>query len=437
MKKYLVAALILAIPLYPKFPFLRIAGSQVALRLEDILIALTLTFFIPDFILNLRKIFNDNIARAILIYLGVGLISLLSAVFVTQTVIAKIGFLHWARRVEYMSLFFIGLLSIKKEADLNFVVKLFPIIVVYDFIFGVGQKYLNWPIITTQNYEYAKGIALRYVPGAHIPGTFAGHYDLAAFLILSLPLILAFGLSTKKTLQNLYGIKPIVTKIFMFTIFGLGLWLLVNAASRISIVSYLIGAVTTAFVMRKYRYIPVLLFVSIAFIGFSSNLMDRYVRIFRVAIEEVSATEIADPQSTPTPEPIYEDRSTSIRLNVEWPRAIRALKKNPLLGTGYSSITLATDNDYLRAMGETGILGFVAMLLVFGQILYVPLRHFPFRRRSVSDIYALAILAVMPGLFLLMIFIDILEASKFATVFWLMVGMLSATTYENYQKTIK
>lgn len=437
MKKYLVAALILAIPLYPKFPFLRIAGSQVALRLEDILIALTLTFFIPDFILNLRKIFNDNIARAILIYLGVGLISLLSAVFVTQTVIAKIGFLHWARRVEYMSLFFVGLLSIKKEADLNFVVKLFPIIVVYDFIFGVGQKYLNWPIITTQNYEYAKGIALRYVPGAHIPGTFAGHYDLAAFLILSLPLILAFGLSTKKTLQNLYGIKPIVTKIFMFTIFGLGLWLLVNAASRISIVSYLIGAVTTAFVMRKYRYIPVLLFVSIAFIGFSSNLMDRYVRIFRVAIEEVSATEIADPQSTPTPEPIYEDRSTSIRLNVEWPRAIRALKKNPLLGTGYSSITLATDNDYLRAMGETGILGFVAMLLVFGQILYVPLRHFPFRRRSVSDIYALAILAVMPGLFLLMIFIDILEASKFATVFWLMVGMLSATTYENYQKTIK
>lgn len=437
MKKYLVAALILAIPLYPKFPFLRIAGSQVALRLEDILIALTLTFFIPDFILNLRKIFNDNIARAILIYLGVGLISLLSAVFVTQTVIAKIGFLHWARRVEYMSLFFVGLLSIKKEADLNFVVKLFPIIVVYDFIFGVGQKYLNWPIITTQNYEYAKGIALRYVPGAHIPGTFAGHYDLAAFLILSLPLILAFGLSTKKTLQNLYGIKPIVTKIFMFTIFGLGLWLLVNAASRISIVSYLIGAVTTAFVMRKYRYIPVLLFVSIAFIGFSSNLIDRYVRIFRVAIEEVSATEIADPQSTPTPEPIYEDRSTSIRLNVEWPRAIRALKKNPLLGTGYSSITLATDNDYLRAMGETGILGFVAMLLVFGQILYVPLRHFPFRRRSVSDIYALAILAVMPGLFLLMIFIDILEASKFATVFWLMVGMLSATTYENYQKTIK
>lgn len=437
MKKYLVAALILTIPLYPKFPFLRIPESQVALRLEDILIALTLTFFIPDFIRNLKNLFNDNIASAILIYLGIGLISLLSAVFVTQTVVPKIGFLHWARRVEYMSLFFVGLSAVKNQKRLEFFIKLFPFIILYNFIFGFGQKYLNWPIITTQNYEYAKGIALHYVPGAHIPGTFAGHYDLAAFLILSLPLILAFGLSPKKTLKKFFGVEPLVAKAVMFTIFGLGLWLLVNAASRISIVSYLIGAVTTALVMRKYRYIPVLLFVSIAFIGFSSNLIDRYVRIFRVAIDEVAASEIANPQPTPTPEPIYEDRSTSIRLNVEWPRAIRALKKNPLLGTGYSSITLATDNDYLRALGETGILGFGAIGFVFANIIYLLLKNFPFRRRSASDVYALAILASIPGLFLLMFFIDILEASKFATIFWLMMGMLSATTYEDYQKTIR
>ena len=58
-------------------------------------------------------------------------------------------------------------------------------------------------------------------------------------------------------------------------------------------------------------------------------------------------------------------RSFQIRLNIEWPRAIRAFWKNPFLGTGYSSITIATDNDYLRILGETGIFGLLSFVLLF------------------------------------------------------------------------
>ena len=74
-------------------------------------------------------------------------------------------------------------------------------------------------------------------------------------------------------------------------------------------------------------------------------------------------------ENTPIPteesQPVFEDRSVSIRLNVEWPRAIRAFSKNPLLGTGYSSITLATDNDFLRLLGEVGLVGALAFFLIF------------------------------------------------------------------------
>ncbi len=127
----------------------------------------------------------------------------------------------------------------------------------------------------------------------------------------------------------------------------------------------------------------------------------------------------------PTPVPILEDRSTSIRLNVEWPRAIRALSKNPLLGTGYSSITLATDNDYLRLLGETGILGFLAFALIFLRIGEVILKSLPFRfNGEYEKAFVAGFIGSLPGLFLNATFIDIFEASKFAILFWLLMGIL-------------
>ena len=57
-------------------------------------------------------------------------------------------------------------------------------------------------------------------------------------------------------------------------------------------------------------------------------------------------------------------RSGEIRFNVEWPRAINAFKKNPLTGTGLGSISLATDNDYLRLLGEGGLLSFISFMVI-------------------------------------------------------------------------
>lgn len=131
--------------------------------------------------------------------------------------------------------------------------------------------------------------------------------------------------------------------------------------------------------------------------------------------------------------PVFEDRSTSIRLNVEWPRAVRALLKNPFYGTGYSSITLATDNDYLRALGETGILGFLSLALVIAWPVLYFIKRFK-HTDGVDKLYLSGIFGSLVGLLLNAIFIDVFEASKIALTFWLFIGMALPLLEQKYEK---
>ena len=80
------------------------------------------------------------------------------------------------------------------------------------------------------------------------------------------------------------------------------------------------------------------------------------------------------------------DLSTGIRLDALWPKAIKGFVKNPLLGSGFSTLTKdqvtnfseaeSTDNDFLRSLGETGILGFLTFYAVLGALLIIIWRTF-------------------------------------------------------------
>lgn len=433
ISKYLVASLILAVPLYPKFPFLRVPGTSVNIRLEDFLLGAVIFYFFIVFFPEFKNFLKTKIAKAIFIFLSVGLVSLLSAIFLTKTVFPHLGLLHFLRRIEYFLPLIIGFLAIRKEkGDLGFFLKVLMITTFIAFIYGVGQKYFSWPVIITQNQEYSKGVALRWVPGSHINSTFAGHYDLASFMVLVLPIFVSL----------FFLVKGRITKIYLAVVIFAGLWLLANAISRISVVSYLFAVSLVLVFIRKYKAIPFVLIVSIIIFALSSNLLARYTRIIEVTFEKIRQTSFVNLNTfaaeepilerrstfspTPTPTPVFEDRSTSIRLNVEWPRAIRAFSKNPLLGTGYSSITLATDNDYLRLLGEIGILGFLSFLLIFTRIGQKVLQVFPFHKKFKDKVelsFVAGFFAGLSGIFINAVFIDIFEASKFAIIFWLLMGI--------------
>jgi hypothetical protein len=201
---------------------------------------------------------------------------------------------------------------------------------------------------------------------------------------------------------------------------------------------------------------------------FSSDLGQRYAATFKIDLSFLSvnikppATIVLAPTLTPTPtlfrvgptlrprrpgEPsptptpttppvateaaeLFEPmalavgRSTDIRFKVEWPRAINAFLKNLPLGTGYSSITLATDNDYLRMLGETGLLGFLAF---FAFMIAIWEKFWLFLKGKVASkedkLLVLGIVGANISYFLNAAFIDVLEASKIAFFFWILTGV--------------
>lgn len=407
---YLVATILLAIPLFPKFPFIEVPGTFVSIRLEDFLLFASAAVWLAVNYKKLGKYLANPVVFAMAVYVFVSLVSVLSAVFLTKMVPIHIGLLHLVRRVEYFVAFVLGLSVIKNKQNFNFYTKLLIIVALWALIYGLGQKYFSWPIVTTQNAEYSKGVALRYLPGGHIPATFAGHYDLATYLVLTTPILFAMFFTVKnKGLKIGYGLA-----------IAASYWLMINAVSRISIVSFMGAIVLALFLIKKYKAIPAVLILSFLVMLTSNSLRVRYMRIFDYLFGQVVTTVHAAELSVGSVLG-QEDRSTSIRLNVEWPRAVRALTKNPLLGTGFSSITLATDNDYLRALGETGILGFTAFMLVLVNLGVVFLK-------SKKTPYIAGIFAGFLGILVNALFIDIFEASKFAILFWLLTGIGYAST---------
>ncbi|MDP3918254.1 MAG: O-antigen ligase family protein [Candidatus Woesebacteria bacterium] len=417
--KFLTTALLITIPLYPKFPAIRIPGIYVAVRLEDFLILFTLLIFLIPMLINFKSFIKEKVPRAIILFLLIGFISTLSGILITQTVIPSIALLHFFRRVEYLSLFFVGFIFIKQIKDNSFfeyLLKILLIINLFVFLYGFGQKYFNLPIIITQNEEYSKGVALRYTAGSHINSSFAGHYDLASYLVLIMPIFIS----------AFYIFKDKISKIILGISTFLGFWLLSAAVSRIAIVAFLISTTVSLFLLKKYKALVTILVISVIIFGFSSDLRVRYSRIMEIVRQKITSVVTVYAQEDGN---VNEDRSTSIRFNVEWPRAIRAFTKNPLLGTGYSSITLATDNDYLRALGETGILGLFSFILIFISLFKV-FSMYRFES-NLESVFIASFIGSTIGILITALFIDIFEASKFATIYWLFTGFVVGKITQN------
>jgi hypothetical protein len=437
--KYLLAAILITVPLYLKFPFITIPDTFVSIRLEDLLLAISGLILLFRILPNIKNFVSNKFNKTVLLFIAAGFLSLMSGLFITQTLSSNIGLLHWLRRIEYLIPFYLAIevFRTQKELKTDFYFKILITVLFIIFVYGFGQKYLNWPIIVTQNEEYSKGVALRYIPGGHINSTFAGHYDLGTFLVMTLPIIISSFFILKSRYQR---------TIILIASFA-GLWLLVNTASRISLVSYFVAVSISLLLIKKAKFIPIVIIVSLLFTSFSYNLRSRYLRIIEVTKEKVqeiisldsyyihAAEDSIIPERraveyTPTPTPVFEDRSTNIRLYVEWPRAVRAFIKNPLLGTGYSSISLATDNDYLRLLGEVGLLGFFSFILVLLSLIVIVLTKYPFvKNYSGTSLATVAGFAgSFPGILLNAVFIDVFEASKFAIMFWLFAGITAALT---------
>ena len=440
--------------LYPKFPLLVVTGTYVPVRIEDLLIAFLLLLWFLSNLKNLRHLIKQPITQIFLLFWGIGFLSLMSAFLITYFVPYHLGILHWLRRIEDMSLFFVAATTLKNIAQIKVFLVTILIVAVIVSVYGFGQVYFHFPVVSTTNSEFSKGLVLELSPGARPNSTFAGHYDLAIFLSVVLIFISTLFFYYPKIWQK---ILLILTGILSAGLLGL-------TAARASFAATIISLILVFWSTGKKILIVGLIIASLVILVASPQLRHRLVATITVNLLSGGGPKYTLPSTLPQPsgvvnkfsselmnasgsatgspklprdiapgEPINTtelgvERSFNIRTDVEWPRAYMAFKKNPLLGTGYASLidikgnALATDNDFLRSLGETGILGTAALILCFYLISKKIIKAIKLKQ-DLEKIFLIASFYSALAILLTGTVIDVFEASKVATLLWVMLGM--------------
>lgn len=501
--KTAILFLLLFIPLYPKLPLANVPHTWVYIRLEDIAIAIT--YFIW-FILFLRKkvSFKSPLTIPIGIYWLMGFLSLVFTLLFTAPHLANffpnVAAFHFIRRIEYFGLFIIAFSSVKSKKDLIHYLSIAIIALIGVIFYGFGQKFLGFPAFLTMNEEFAKGVPLYLSPTSRLTSTFAGHYDLAAYLVFLISFLTSI----------IWGVKNIFLKLSLFLITLASLILLLFTASRISFGVYILAVSLSLWLSKKRLLIPFVIVGSIFLMLGVSTMSERFsktVRVRQVVYDVESGKAIGTLEQAPegsieTDQKVYVpittetkeslpvgssftnlpsnlkdqeattiatikkpvlqslkmstvsaeiasisgsflikkavvyDISLTTRIQGEWPRAIDAFKKNVIFGTGYSSIGLSNDNDYLRSLAETGILGFGSFILILLSIIFFLKNSLVTQKDSFIKAAGIGLLAGILGIMINAVFIDVFEASKVAYPLWMISGIIIGAVALNFKNEI-
>ncbi len=459
------------IPLFPKIPLFDILpGYIVRVRPEDVLVLCTALLWFRE-VRAKRISWNTSYFWFVLVYAASGLLSIVLGVFLLHTIPAQFihiskSILHFVRYIEYFSVFFFfhSVIQTKKHVIIAFSVLILTLLGIIGY--GIGQKYAHFPVYSTMNREYSKGEKLYLDNDARPQSTFAGPYDLSAFLVIVLPLLFSYALSI---LQNRKSFFHIILFTALQIIHILGLGMLILTGSAISLAGYLVAILFILLLhlsrlpTRSMRILWGGLALIMCFIGtvliwivMPQRIRDKTIGFLHVPTQRSNPTDlVGDGYETKTIQVLSSDDtvqtvtireksawsenaikygiSMGIRLDTLWPQAIMGFLRNPFSGSGYGTLAMldsqkfmeadSTDNNYLRTLGETGLLGFVTF---YGIVYFILQDLFKEMRAKQSQIAALSIgfSASTIGLLITATYLDVFAASKVAFVYWAIAGIL-------------
>lgn len=461
--------LVVFIPLYPKLPlFDALPGYIVKVRIEDFLVLFAGLLWLRE--VKLKRIaWNTSYLWLVLAYLAAGVLSILLGVVLTRTIplellhIGKSG-LILLRYGEYFTLFFFLFSAVTSKKQVGVVVTAIVLTLLGVVGYGIGQKYFRLPVYSTMNREYSKGETLFLDEGARPQSTFAGHYDLAVYLVIVLPLLFSLSLSAFAAKSKM----GILTGSALLAAVGAGTYMLMLTQSKTSIAAYgvailvVLGAHWLGIKSRRSRGIALGIFLVFALLGSIgawflapaslktkvSNLLgqgrsdrgaapsdlvgDGYENktISTVQPDGSIKYTVIRVKSTWSANALKYGLSMGIRLDTLWPDALQGFSRNPLTGSGYGTLGMldtklfqeadSTDNNYLRTLGETGILGFISFYGFVLFLLWQLLRDFKLRKHPLS----IGLIGGTIGLGISAIYLDVFAASKVAFVFWATAGLV-------------
>lgn len=260
------------IPLYPKLPLLDIRNTWVYIRVEDFVVLFVLLWWGTLFVRNKASL-KTPLTIPILLFWIVGAVATIHGILLIfptlSTVYANVSFLSFIRRIEYMSVFFIAYSSMKNKESIRPVVFTVVMTALFVSLYGLGQKYLGMPAYLTMNEEFAKGTPLQLSALSRISSTFAGHYDLAAYYVLVLPIVASL----------IFGYTNWFLRICLGGVVLAGLVVLFMTVSRISLVAVLLSFVIVLFFQKRkiiFILLPVVLIGSAVFVMRSPQIIARF-----------------------------------------------------------------------------------------------------------------------------------------------------------------
>lgn len=541
---FLLTLFLLAfIPLYPKLPLVDVKNTWVYVRIEDFIVLFVLLIFIYYYVK--RKVsLSTPLTIPIFAFLILGGFATIHGVLLFFPTIANVfpnvALLSYIRHIEYMSVFFVAFAGMKRKEFLKVVIAVLSVIFITVCLYGLGQKYAQFPAFLTMNEEFAKGIPITLSQLSRIPSTFAGHYDFAAYLVLLVPLFAAL----------VFGVRNLILKLFFAGTVFLGLMLMFMTVSRVSFFAVLVSIAFVMFILKRKLLlysIPIVFVLCILVALTQSSLFARFgntvrevdvlvngengaavgnveyvpvsylyekdVKVQRIDEEDrldqivrgnsqetatsgavrtvlpyellpknalvplVNASNISTGETLPqgtgyinlSLSPVetrvgdfyYEvsptisknvvvnfhgnflikkasayDLSFTTRFQGEWPNALAAFTKNIFLGSGYGSVSLAIDNNFLRMLAEIGILGTASFILLFIILGIYAYKSYRYMDSKIAKTFVVGVCAGIIGLSLNATLIDVFEASKVAFTLWLLMGITLAVLVQESTKKI-
>ncbi len=465
---------IVAIAVVPKFPIQHVEYTYIKIRIDDLLPAIMVALFTLQWIRKKITLNRTLLIPVILFWISV-FISFLFAYYVSYTIpVFNIGLLHSLRRIQYMIVFFVASSLITSEKRFYQYLKTYVATFLAVCVYGLIQKFGVLPSIQSMNPAYVDGRLLWLNPDDRINSTFGGHFDLAAYITFTIPVVL-----------GLYYTK---LKRWYLLAFFTSLTALLYTSARSSFVAYISAVSFMLLTLRKFKFYLVVLVVTAGLMMVTGDMTKRLLQTFQIktvytneltgeerigqlisvknlpagsyeidlpflkkpksakisekdkrdiarsiaydqakragkvlTAEQIEAEANLTTQFIKPEQTLLCDISCATRLQVEWPRAILAFKSNPLFGRGPSSITEATDNDYLRWLGELGLVGTSIFVFILIRIMYIVSR-FGKKVPEYKDLTFGFICGVL-ALLINSLYVDIFEASKMAYNFWVVSGL--------------
>lgn len=389
----LVMLLVLAFSVTPRISVATLEyGRDVAMRYEDLVI-IGILYFMLIAALTGRKIeFRSPITRILFIYLALVTVSTFVGITM-QWVTASRALFYYLKELEYFVIFFIILNYVRTEKESDYVVWTIIVLGLVNCVYSVFQ-------IATKGLKGYYGIALI---GEVSPFGIAGYLSL--LLLLSLALI-ASG----------YLKSPLSRGLVILNIFGSGLSLIFTG-SRAFVYGTILASLVLLIMRKEKKVLVIALFILVAVLaGLATQSISPQIEERIINIEGIS-------------------ESISGRLDVAYKPVLHMLSQNPLTGygksiTGTAKVPTEAHNSFLRVLLESGILGFIAFVLLVLGIIRMSLTLHRSKPDPYANMIATACILATVSMLVASIVQDAFTPVKVNELYWVIIG-LTAVSY-NY-----